>query len=56
MPIEIAKETDMRITQVSHSLGDLKREGLIICLNENVSKGRLYQCTDLGKEILDFLK
>lgn len=56
MPSEIAKDTDLRITQVSNSLADLKKEKLVVCLNEHVTKGRLYQCTDLGKEIAKNLK
>lgn len=56
MPNEIAKELNLRITQVSSALSGLKKEGLVICLNENVTKGRLYQCTESGKEVLEFLK
>ena len=31
---------------------DLKEKSLVICVNEEVRKGRLYKCTDLGKEII----
>ena len=31
---------------------DLKKKNLVICVNEEVRKGRLYKCTDLGKEII----
>ena len=52
MPSEIGRETDLRTSQVSRVLGDLKREGLVICVNEDVRKGRLYKCTPSGLEVL----
>lgn len=55
MPSEIAHETNLRTSQVSRVLGDLKRENLVICVNEDARKGRLYQCTPLGLEILEQL-
>ncbi|WP_299524148.1 MarR family transcriptional regulator [uncultured Methanobrevibacter sp.] len=56
MPSEIAKETNLRPTQVSNALNDLKRKELVICLNENAKKGRLYKATKLGLKILEILK
>ena len=29
----------------------LKKKNLVICVNEDVRKGRLYKCTDLGKSV-----
>ncbi|WP_405269488.1 MarR family transcriptional regulator [Methanobrevibacter sp.] len=52
MPSEIAKENNIKTSQVSAALSDLKEKGLVICVNEEVRKGRLYKCTDLGLEIL----
>lgn len=52
MPSEIAKEINISTSQVSAALSDLKKKNLVICVNEEVRKGRLYKCTDLGKEIL----
>ena len=52
MPSEIAKENKIKTSQVSTALSDLKNKNLVICVNEEVRKGRLYKCTDLGKEIL----
>ena len=56
MPSEIAKETNLRPTQVSGALNDLKSKKLVICLNENAKKGRLYKTTKLGLKILEILK
>lgn len=52
MPSEIAKENDVKTSQISTALSDLKKKNLVVCVNEEVRKGRLYKCTDLGKEIL----
>ena len=55
IPSEIAKESDIRTSQVSGSLADLKKVGLVICLNEEARKGRLYKCTDTSLEIIKYL-
>ena len=52
MPSEIAKSTGLRTTQISNTLRDLKEKDLVICMNESARKGRIYQNTDLGLEIL----
>lgn len=52
MPSEIAKENNIKTSQVSSALSDLKQKDLVFCINEEVRKGRLYRCTDLGKEII----
>lgn len=52
IPSEIAKEINVSTSQVSAALSDLKKHDLVICINEEIRKGRLYKCTDLGKEIL----
>ncbi len=43
MPSEIAKETNLRPTQVSGALNDLKSKKLVICLNENAKKRQTLQ-------------
>lgn len=56
MPTEIVKETGMRITQISNALHDLKQKEIVVCLNESTVKGRLYQNTKLGLQILEELE
>lgn len=56
MPSDICKETDLTSSQVSNALKDLKSKGLVVCLNESVTKGKLYKCTELGLEILKKLQ
>ena len=52
MPSEIAKEVKIRLNHVSMFLKDLKKNGLVECLNEGSKKGRLYQLTKLGKDVI----
>lgn len=55
MPSEVAKHLGIRTSHASNVLSALKKQGLVICINEKVKKGRLYQNTDLAKEILKYL-
>ena len=51
-PSEIAIKTKIRLNHVSNFLKDLRTNGLIKCLNDSEKRGRLYQITNLGKEVL----
>ena len=55
-PSDIAGELDIRINHISNYLTELKNRKLVVCLNENSRKGRLYQLTELGKQIFIELK
>lgn len=55
-PSEISKEVNIRINHVSKVLKELKNENIVKCLNEERTKGRLYQLTEEGEEILSFLE
>ena len=50
-PSEIAEKTKLRLNHVSNFLKDLKDNNLIICLNDDEKRGRLYQITELGKKV-----
>lgn len=52
MPSEIAAANNAGNSQISAALNDLKNKNLVICVNEDLRKGRLYKCTELGLEIL----
>lgn len=56
MPSEIAKLTGMRTTQASSALNDLKKKNIVVCMNESAHKGRIYQNTKLGMQLLDILE
>ena len=56
MPSEIAEEMDLRINQISAILSDLKKENIVVCINEEEKTGRLYQLTPEGKEAYNMIK
>ncbi len=51
-PSEISEKTKLRINHISNFLKDLKINKLIVCLNDNEKRGRLYQITELGKKVI----
>ena len=51
-PSEISEKTKLRLNHVSNFLKDLKDNKLIICLNDDEKRGRLYQITELGKKVV----
>nr|WP_295001450.1 MarR family transcriptional regulator [uncultured Methanobrevibacter sp.] len=55
MPSEIARENSFSTSQVSSALIDLKKKDLVYCVNEEVRKGRLYKCSDLGLKVIEHL-
>lgn len=55
IPSEIAKYLNLSNTHTSKYLNSLKEKELIICLNEEAKRGRLYQLTEKGLEILKYI-
>ena len=55
-PSSIARDSQIKMNHVSMVLKALKEKKLIICLNEDSKKGRLYQMTDLGKQVAQAVK
>ncbi|QLH07674.1 winged helix-turn-helix domain-containing protein [Nitrosopumilus ureiphilus] len=51
-PAEMAKETNISLSHVSNTLAELVEKNLIVCLNPEFKKGRLYELTSNGKKIL----
>lgn len=56
IPSVIAEEIGLRTNHISNVLKDLKKKNLVVCLNEEARKGRLYKNTDLALEILEYLE
>ena len=52
-PSEIAEKTEIRLNHISNFLKDLKDYKLVICLNDEDKRGRLYQITKLGKKVVE---
>jgi DNA-binding transcriptional ArsR family regulator len=56
LPSDITRQMGLRHSQVSVLLSDLKREGIVECLNEDERIGRLYKLTDKGKEAYNLIQ
>lgn len=56
IPSVIAEEIGLRTNHVSNVLNDLKSKNIVVCLNEEARKGRLYKNTDLGLTILKYIE
>lgn len=55
-PSVLAKESGIKMNHISKILSELKEKELIVCINEDAKKGRLYQMTDLGAEVMQTTK
>ncbi|WP_224425146.1 MarR family transcriptional regulator [Methanobrevibacter sp. TMH8] len=55
IPSIIAESTDIRINHISRTLKELKDKNLVIVLNPEKTQGRLYQISDLGKQVLEHI-
>ena len=55
IPSVIAEDVGLRTNHVSNVLKELKKENIVVCLNEDARKGRLYKNTEIGIEILKYI-
>lgn len=55
IPTKISDESGVGIKHVSNVLTDLKEHNLIVCINEDAHKGRLYRLTDEGRQVLSMI-
>jgi predicted transcriptional regulator len=51
-PTFLAKELGLNLANVSRSLTELEKEGLIVCLTPKQKVGRLYSLTKKGKDVV----
>lgn len=54
-PKYIAKHCNVRGNHISKTLTELKDKQLVVCINEEAHKGRVYKLTELGEEIYQIL-
>ena len=50
---QIAKDTGIRINHISTVLKKLKELGIVVCLNEDDKRNRIYQLTPVGRRVVD---
>ena len=55
-PTDISKKTDIHRNNVSRILSQLREKDLVRLLNPENKRGRLYELTDYGQEILTLMK
>ena len=55
IPTKISEESGVGIKHVSNVLTDLKEHDLIVCINEDAHKGRLYRLTNEGQKVVDMI-
>ena len=51
IPSNLAKAINVRTNHISLTLKELKEHGLVVCINPEVRKGRLYRITQVGEEV-----
>ena len=51
MPNEIATDAGIEKNIISNIIKQLREQDILVCINPEVRKGRLYRLTDLGNEI-----
>lgn len=56
VPTGIAKDVDLNTNHVSKVLSELKAHGIVVCVNPEARKGRLYRLTEKGELIAEHLK
>lgn len=54
-PKYIAKNCNVLANHISLTLKQLKIRGLVVCINPEVRKGRLYKITPLGRDVLELI-
>ena len=54
-PKDIQGKLNIRINHVSMYLKELRDMGIIVCLNDDAKKGRLYQLSEYGNELIKYL-
>lgn len=55
MPSELAQDAEIFQNHISATLRELKEHDLIVCINPEMRKGKLYRLTDKGREVVEKL-
>ena len=56
IPTKISQDSGVGVKHVSNVLPDLKEHNLIVCINEDAHKGRLYRLTDEGQKVVNMIQ
>lgn len=55
-PTFLAKELDINLPNVSRSLSELEKRGIVICLTPKQKVGKIYSLTKKGNEVITKMK
>jgi len=55
-PKQISEGLTLHMSQTSQLLNNLYMKNLVICLNPTAKRGRIYDVTPFGREIIEFIK
>lgn len=55
IPKTIARDCDILQNHISNVLTYLKNMGLVICINPDAKKGRIYKLSEEGQEMIKYL-
>ena len=56
MPKGIADDTGLLLNHISYVLKSLKARNLVVCINPEFRKGRMYKLTPEALELLDYVE
>lgn len=56
MPVVLAKKSGIRPNHISKTLRELKDKNMVVCINEEARKGRLYRLTEKGSIIQNAIR
>lgn len=56
IPRQISKESGLLINHVSNILKELQQKDLVVCINPEFRKGRMYKLTDNALELIDYVE
>ena len=54
-PTQLANDSNIRVNHISKVLKELKDHEVVVCINEEKRKNRIYRLTNVGHEIVDYL-
>ena len=54
-PKELTQLMNTHFSQTTSTLRELSEKGIVVCLNPEATKGKLYTLTDLGKSLMEYL-
>lgn len=55
-PSILSEKTEISVSHMSNLLKDLKKYNIVVCINEEERRNRLYKLTNFGEQLLPYLR